>query len=171
MSTNVGKCAVRCSHPSAPAACRAAVSAHPAAAPLDTISPTEGGGTVRNGQAGDLEFNAVDGGGGHSGVVVNDGTLARIGGRARTPPAHESIQVGRCHVGGIAVGMAPCPPPRLCRRDHASVAILRTVISLALDPHGLAGFQVGALREDCHRIGCGCSGILQGQGAGGQPAP
>ena len=46
-------------------ACRPAVSADPAAAALDTIRPTIGGGTVGNPQAGDLEFNAVDGDGAH----------------------------------------------------------------------------------------------------------
>jgi hypothetical protein len=46
-------------------ACRTAVSADPAAAPLDTIRPTIGGSTVGNPQAGDLEFNAVDGEGAH----------------------------------------------------------------------------------------------------------
>ena len=42
------------------------MSADPAAAAFDPICPTESGGTVSNGQAGDLELNAVDGGGGHN---------------------------------------------------------------------------------------------------------
>ena len=37
--------------------------ADPAAASLDTGCPTVGSGTVSDGQAGDLELNAVDGGG------------------------------------------------------------------------------------------------------------
>ena len=39
--------------------------ADPAAAALDTVCPTVALSTVSNGQAGDLELNAVDGGGGH----------------------------------------------------------------------------------------------------------
>ena len=42
------------------------MSADPAAAAFDPICPTKCGGTVSNGQAGDLELNAVDGGGGHN---------------------------------------------------------------------------------------------------------
>ncbi len=41
--------------------------ADPAAAALDTVCPTVGGSAMGNGQAGDLELNAVDGGGGHWG--------------------------------------------------------------------------------------------------------
>jgi len=41
--------------------------ADPAAAALDTVCPTVGGSAVGNGQAGDLELNAVDGCGGHCG--------------------------------------------------------------------------------------------------------
>ena len=143
--------------------------AHPAAAALDTISPTEGGGTVRNGQAGDLELNAVDGGGGHNEVVVNDGSVARMG--AGQPAPHESIQVGRHHVGGIRISGDACDPPTLSGVDLTSEAVLRGKVRRAGDPHGFAGLEVRALRVDCHRIGVGCFGILQGRGADGQPAP
>ena len=53
--------------------------ADPAAASLNPICPTQGLSTVGNGQAGNLELNAVDGGGGH-GVVSLGGIVARIGG-------------------------------------------------------------------------------------------
>jgi len=52
-------------HPGGAAACCSTVGANAGAAALDAICPAEGSGTVGNGQAGDAELGAVDGGGGH----------------------------------------------------------------------------------------------------------
>lgn len=63
LSPHVGQGAVRGTHAGAAAACRSAMGANAGAAALDAIRPAIGGGTVGNGQAGDGELDAVNGGG------------------------------------------------------------------------------------------------------------
>ena len=65
LSPHVAQGAVRGTHAGGAAACCSAVSANASAAAFDPICPTEGSGTVGNGQAGDLKLDAVDGGAGH----------------------------------------------------------------------------------------------------------
>lgn len=70
LSPHVAKGAVSGAHAGAAAASGAAMSPNAGAPSLDAISPAEGGCTVRNGQAGDGELNAIDGSGGHDAVAV-----------------------------------------------------------------------------------------------------
>ena len=64
-SAHVAQGARLSGHRGATGTSSAAVSADPGAAALDTVCPTVALSTVSDGQAGDLELNAVDGGGGH----------------------------------------------------------------------------------------------------------
>ena len=86
--TNVAQGACLRGHRGAPAACSAAMGADPAAAALDTIRPAVGLRTMGNGQAGDLELNAVDGGGHGCGCFLC--VLYRVRGSSATPYMHEN---------------------------------------------------------------------------------
>jgi hypothetical protein len=61
-STHVAQCR---RHGALINAARPCAGTNAGAAPFDAVSPTECRRTVSDGQAGDLELNAVDGGGGH----------------------------------------------------------------------------------------------------------
>ena len=65
LSLHVAQGAGGGAHAGGAAACCSAMGANAGAAALDAICPTEGGGAMSNGQAGDRELGAVDGGGGH----------------------------------------------------------------------------------------------------------
>ena len=64
-SLHVAQGAVGGAHAGGAAACCSAVSANAGAAALDLVCPAVGTGAMGNGQAGDGELDAVDGGGGH----------------------------------------------------------------------------------------------------------
>ena len=77
--------------------------------------------------------------------IVENAGGARMGG----DPSPERGEFGDRLIMPL-VSMASCPPPTLCRGDHASVAGLGCGLCLASDPHGLTGREVAAHAVDCH---------------------
>ena len=80
-------------HGSATGTSSTAVGTNAGGSALDAIRPTVGGSAMGDGQAGNLELNAVDGGGAHGWGGVVESIVARMGADAlRVPRACRSFQ-------------------------------------------------------------------------------
>jgi len=169
------------------------VSANAGAAALDLICPAVSTGAMGNGQAGDGELDAVDGGGGHQvrcGVLQNytgsgvDGqpTPSRSdrqgGGKAITLAdrgGHDEPEVALAVVAAGGIQDA-C----LLQVNHHGVD--GALMAAGVHAHGAnqvaaghravvdqAGADRGADDGGEHRVRCVCSGIIQGRGEGVNP--
>jgi hypothetical protein len=142
------------------------VGANAGAAALDLVRPTEGAGTVRHGQAGDGELDAVDGGGGHRvrcGVLWN---CRRWRGRRQPAPqgsGGDLLQVA------VAAGVADQAPQgeaqQVGRGDH--LCQVSSEGGGGIEPVGTVG---AALEDDLNsgavdlNVGDGAA-LLGGEGA------